>query len=147
MSIISYPWKRTRHLSFVRSTLVISVPPSATSLSLFSPGSGPRVNASNGAQLVEHFIHALQPDALTASAIALHHLLNAHCAAMSQIVSEHPLRHELIQAATSRVGHPRRGQPLQRTRCTPLARLSTTLCLACRRVVTTITAALGDTAH
>src|SRR5713226_3856566 len=99
MSIISYPWKRTRHLSFIRSTLVISVTPFATSLSLFYPGSGPRVNASNGAQLVEHFIHALQPDALTASAIALHHLLNAHCAAMSQIVSEHPLRHDLIQAA------------------------------------------------
>jgi hypothetical protein len=61
----------------------ISQSPLAASLSLFYPGPSTRVNASNSAQLVEHFIHALQPDALTACAITLDHLVNAHCATMN----------------------------------------------------------------
>jgi hypothetical protein len=65
-------------------------------LSLSYPGSGAIVNASNSAQLVEHFIHALQPDALTASAITPNHLVNARGATMTRIVSKRPLRHDLI---------------------------------------------------
>ena len=88
------------HLKHIRAFIMsISKSPLAASLSLSYSGSDARVNASNSAQLVEHFIHALQPDAFTASAIALHHLVNAHCTTMSHIVGEHPLRHDLIQAA------------------------------------------------
>lgn len=67
-----------------------------SSLSPFHPDSDARINPSYSAQLVEHFIHALQPDALTAGTITLNHLLYAHCTTMSQIVSDHPLRHGVI---------------------------------------------------
>jgi len=94
--------KRTRHLSFIQTTsarLSWSSPSRCSqhsSLLLFHPHSNASINPSYSTQLVEHFVHAFQPDALTAGTITLNHLLYAHCTTMSQIVSDHPLRRDLI---------------------------------------------------
>jgi hypothetical protein len=79
--------------------MVINEPPvrAAVEASLGHPNSDAGVYASYSAQLVEHLIHALQADALTAHTITLDHLLDAHRTTMGR---KNRLRHGLIDAAT-----------------------------------------------
>jgi hypothetical protein len=80
-------------------------PPLALEASLGHPNSDTRIDTGYSSQLVKHFVHALQPDAVSARTIIPHHLLNAHRTTMRQSVRDNRLRHDLIKAATSRVGH------------------------------------------
>ena len=86
-------------LALVRIIMVINEPPvrAAVEALLGHPDSDAGVNASYGAQLVEYFIHALQPDALTACTITLDHLLYAQRTIMGR---KNRLRHGLIDTAT-----------------------------------------------
>ena len=79
--------------------MVINEPPvrEAVEASLGHSNSDAGVNASYSAQLVEHFIHALQPDALAPHTITLDHLLYAQRTTMGRM---NLLRHDLIDAAT-----------------------------------------------
>jgi hypothetical protein len=59
------------------TTVVNESSPTALEASLGHPNPDAGIDTSHSAQLVKHFIHALQPDPLSARTITLEHLLDA----------------------------------------------------------------------